>query len=174
MIDGAAAGRHRGRPGARAELEPYLGRDDIDVRRFGPDDVELRDGDDRARRRRRRATSSSSFPFTQRHHAQNALAALHAYDALGLPLDRAAEGVAGIAALALARRGARAPGGGFVVNDAYNANPTRCGPRSSISPSARGGRRRVAILGEMAELGDDAERLPPRDRQRSRPSSGSR
>ena len=37
----------------------------------------------------------------------NALAALHAYDALGLPLDRAHEGVGGDSALAVARRGAR-------------------------------------------------------------------
>ena len=48
------------------------------------------------------------LPFTQRHLALNTLAALHAYDALGLPLDRAHEGVAGDPALAVARRGDRA------------------------------------------------------------------
>ena len=33
-----------------------------------------------------------TFNFVARHHLLNALAALHAYDALGLPLDRAHEG----------------------------------------------------------------------------------
>ena len=50
------------------------------------------------------------------------------------------------------------PGGGFVVNDAYNANPTSM--RAAIEHLAEraGERRRVAILGEMAELGDASER----------------
>ena len=34
------------------------------------------------------------LPFTQRHLAENVLAALTAYDALGLPLERAEEGAA--------------------------------------------------------------------------------
>ena len=56
--------------------------------------------------------------------AENTLAALVAYDALGLPLERAQ---AGADAIRLSRwRGEELPlpGGGLVVNDAYNANPT--------------------------------------------------
>ena len=34
------------------------------------------------------------FPLTSRHQAQNALTAMTAYDALGLPLDRLAESAA--------------------------------------------------------------------------------
>ena len=47
------------------------------------------------------------LPFTQRHHAVNALAALHAYAALGLLLERAATG-AGAIQLSLARTGGAA------------------------------------------------------------------
>ena len=39
-----------------------------------------------------------------------------------------------------------------MINDAYNANPTRCAPRSTRW--RHGGRRRVAVLGPMAELDD--------------------
>ena len=40
------------------------------------------------------------LPFDQRHLAENVLAALTAYDALGLPLERAQEGASRDPALA--------------------------------------------------------------------------
>ena len=52
----------------------------------------------------------------------------------------------------------RCRGGGFVVNDAYNANPTSMRAALVDLAERAGGRRRVAILGEMAELGDEAGR----------------
>ena len=50
------------------------------------------------------------------------------------------------------------PGGGFVVNDAYNANPTSMRAALLDLAERAGDRRRVAILGEMAELGDASAR----------------
>ena len=50
------------------------------------------------------------------------------------------------------------PGGGFVVNDAYNANPTSMEAALRHLAERGAGRRRLAILGGMAELGDQAER----------------
>ena len=64
------------------------------------------------------------LPFTQRHLAENVLAALTAYDALGLPLERAGEGAARIALSRWRGEVRELAGGGLVVNDAYNANPT--------------------------------------------------
>ena len=49
------------------------------------------------------------------------------------------------------------PGGGFVVNDAYNANPDSMRAALEHLAERAGDRRRIAILGEMAELGDAAE-----------------
>ena len=102
-----------------ADLEPHL-RDDIDVRRVGPVDVELRDdgahvafGGVRIR-----------FPLTSRHQAQNALTAMTAYEALGLPLERLPESAATVLLSPWRGEELPLPGGGFVVNDAYNANPT--------------------------------------------------
>ena len=45
------------------------------------------------------------------------------------------------------------PGGGLVVNDAYNANPDSMRAALEHLAERAGARRRVAILGEMAELG---------------------
>ena len=88
----------------------------------------------------------------------NTLAALHAYDALGLPLDRPHEGVAGIRLSPWRGEEIALPGGGFVVNDAYNANPDSMRAALEHLAERAGDRRRIAILGEMAELGDASEK----------------
>jgi UDP-N-acetylmuramoyl-tripeptide--D-alanyl-D-alanine ligase len=49
-------------------------------------------------------------------------------------------------------------GGGVLVNDAYNANPTSMRAALVDLAERAAGRRCVAILGEMAELGDESER----------------
>jgi UDP-N-acetylmuramoyl-tripeptide--D-alanyl-D-alanine ligase len=142
-------------PARSAQLEPYLGRRDIDVRRFDYDEIETRGlitlfaiSGERV---------ELELPFTQRHLAANTLAALHAYDALGLPLDRAAEGVDGIALSPWRGDELALPGGGFVVNDAYNANPDSMRAALEHLAARAGDRKKVAILGEMAELGPSSE-----------------
>ena len=143
-------------PAASRELEPYLARDDITLRRFDPEDVELEDG--RGRFRIDGAVVELELPFTQRHHAVNALAALHAYAVLGFPLERAREGARDIRLSPWRGEEIALPGGGFVVNDAYNANPTSMRAALEHLAERAGPRRRVAILGEMAELGESSER----------------
>jgi UDP-N-acetylmuramoyl-tripeptide--D-alanyl-D-alanine ligase len=49
------------------------------------------------------------------------------------------------------------PGGGLVVNDAYNANPVSMRAALVDLAERAGARRRVAILGQMAELGEESE-----------------
>ena len=136
-----------------AELEAHL-RDDVQLHRVGPVDVQLRAdgahvafGGDRIR-----------FPFTSRHQAQNALTAVTAYEALGLPLDRLAESAAGVRLSPWRGEELALPGGGFVINDAYNANPTSMEAALRHLAEHGDGRRLVAILGGMAELGAHAER----------------
>ena len=136
-----------------AELEAHL-RDDVQLHRVGPVDVQLRAdgahvafGGDRIR-----------FPFTSRHQAQNALTALTAYEALGLPLDRLAESADGVRLSPWRGEELPLPGGGFVINDAYNANPTSMEAALRHLAEHGDGRRLVAILGGMAELGAHAER----------------
>ncbi|MGH3071644.1 MAG: UDP-N-acetylmuramoyl-tripeptide--D-alanyl-D-alanine ligase [Gaiellaceae bacterium] len=135
------------------DLEPHLPAD-VEIRRVPPVDVELRsEGADVAFAGRR-----IRFPFRSRHQAQNALTALTAYEALGLPLDRLDESAAAVRLSKWRGEELALPGGGFVVNDAYNANPTSMEAALRHLAERGDGRRLVAILGGMAELGEYAER----------------
>jgi UDP-N-acetylmuramoyl-tripeptide--D-alanyl-D-alanine ligase len=102
------------------------------------------------------ATVELALPFDQRHMAENVLAALTAYRALGLPLERVQEGASAIRLSPWRAETRPLAGGGVVVNDAYNANPTSMRAALLDLAERAAGRRRVAILGEMAELGDDS------------------
>jgi len=95
------------------------------------------------------------FPFAEAHNLDNALAAVAAGVALGAPLAEMADRAANIGFSRF--RGERLEmGDGIVlVNDCYNANPVSM--RAALDHLAAIGRdRRVAVLGEMAELGPDA------------------
>jgi UDP-N-acetylmuramoyl-tripeptide--D-alanyl-D-alanine ligase len=93
-----------------------------------------------------------SFNFTAPHQVQNAVAALAALDALGLPRPERVD-------VDFSRwRGEEGalPGGGLVINDAYNANPVSMRAALRYLAQRADGRRRVAVLGDMAELGHTA------------------
>jgi UDP-N-acetylmuramoyl-tripeptide--D-alanyl-D-alanine ligase len=135
-------------------LEPHLRRDDIEIRRFGPESVESFEqveGGSRVVFSVGGERLELEFPFTARHQTQNAAAALLAVQALGLPLPE------GRVDVELSRwRGEETPlpGGGLLINDSYNANPTSM--RAALEHLAAHPGRKVAVLGEMAELGPDA------------------
>jgi UDP-N-acetylmuramoyl-tripeptide--D-alanyl-D-alanine ligase len=93
-----------------------------------------------------------SFDFTARHQVENAAAALAALDALGVPRPERVD-------VDFSRwRGEELPlpGGGLLINDAYNANPDSMRAALAHLAATAGGRRRVAVLGDMAELGPGA------------------
>jgi UDP-N-acetylmuramoyl-tripeptide--D-alanyl-D-alanine ligase len=128
------------------ELEPFV-PDGIDVRRFGEPDVEIRDG--------HAVVDGVEFSFNARHQAANAAAALATLDALGYPRPTAPVEVE------FSRwrsQEQELPGGGLLINDAWNANPVAMEAAIAHLRERAGGRRTVAILGEMAELGPDAPR----------------
>jgi len=139
---------------AQSPLDAFLVRDDVEIRRFSPADIQVEQPVTRFTVGRE--TVELALPFTQRHLMANTLAALHAYNALGLPLDRAAEGVKRISLSPWRGEETDLPGGGFVVNDAYNANPDSMRAALVHLDERAAGRRKVAILGEMAELGDES------------------
>jgi UDP-N-acetylmuramoyl-tripeptide--D-alanyl-D-alanine ligase len=95
------------------------------------------------------------FPFAEAHNLENALAAVAVGVALGAPLAGMADRAANIGFSRF--RGERLElGDGIVlVNDCYNANPVSM--RAALSHLATVGEgRRIAVLGEMAELGPGA------------------
>jgi UDP-N-acetylmuramoyl-tripeptide--D-alanyl-D-alanine ligase len=93
-----------------------------------------------------------SFNFTAQHQVANAASALAALDALGLPRPAQVD-------VEFSRwRGEELPlpGGGLLINDAYNANPDSMRAALAHLAETAGVRRRVVVLGEMAELGPGA------------------
>lgn len=90
------------------------------------------------------------------HQVANALAAITAAVAAGVTVERAAEGAAEATGSRWRMALLRSPGGGVVLNDAYNANPTSM--RAALDAlAALPGRRRIAVLGAMAELGPESD-----------------
>jgi UDP-N-acetylmuramoyl-tripeptide--D-alanyl-D-alanine ligase len=143
-------------------LEPFIPAG-IDLRRFGPGGssslVAFEPGDE---------TSHAVYEIegqrvelelalSARHQVQNTLAALVAYHALGLPLEGAQEGARTIRLSRWRGEETALPGGGLLINDSYNANPTSLVAALEHQAQLAAGRRRVAILGTMAELGAESE-----------------
>ena len=149
-------------PAGEAYLEPYLERDDIRVFRFG-DGGDVRLGYFAARGQRSRLRIDAfgrpltlEFSFSSRYNATNALAALAAYHALGLPLGKAQKGARHVKLSRLRGEEVEIAGGGLLINDCYNANPLSMAAALAHLSERCGGSRRVAVLGDMAELGPGA------------------
>src|SRR5439155_17854620 len=96
---------------------------------------------------------SFEVSFTPRHLAQNALTALATANALGLRIPERID----VAFAEWRNQELPLPGGGVLINDAWNANPLSMRAALEHLAELAAGRRRVAVLGYMAELGDYAE-----------------
>ena len=125
--------------------EPLLA--EYDARRFRAPEVEKRDG--------HLVVDGVEFSFGARHQARNAAAALATLDALGYPRP---EGVVEVAFSRWRSQEQELPGGGLLINDAWNANPVAMEAALAHLEERADGRRTVAILGDMAELGPEAPR----------------
>jgi UDP-N-acetylmuramoyl-tripeptide--D-alanyl-D-alanine ligase len=90
-----------------------------------------------------------------RHQVTNALAAATAALAAGCSLDDVATGLATARSSGLRMDLRRAASGALVLDDSYNANPTSMASALE-SLAAIPARRRLAVLGVMAELGPGA------------------
>ncbi len=122
-------------------LEPYV-REDQETVFFGPggDVEELPDG--------------LVLPVSSGHMALNALAALAAVRAIGVePRGEIELQMSGLRGERIALKD-----GVVVINDCYNANPMSMrAALADLAESAPG--RRVAVLGDMLELGPDERRF---------------
>ncbi len=130
-------------------LEPYLTRSDIEVRRFG-----------RVEEPGRYAVGGHTVRletgYRARHQLENTLAALTVCDVLGVPLPA---GRLEVDFGPLREELVELPDGILLLNDCYNASPASMRAALAYLAELAGTRRRLAVLGEMAELGARAPEL---------------
>jgi UDP-N-acetylmuramoyl-tripeptide--D-alanyl-D-alanine ligase len=127
-------------PAGAALLEPHL-RDDVTTVTFGPEgDVD--------------ELGDVELPFDSAHMRRNAMAAIAAARAVGVE----PHGPVTVALSELRGERIELGDGVIVVNDCYNANPMSMrAALDDLAATARG--RRVAVLGDMLELGPDERRF---------------
>src|SRR5262249_52280317 len=99
----------------------------------------------------------AQLPVAGLHMVQNALLAVAAGRAFGLSIEECAAGLAA-APLTKARLQIKQIGGVHFLDDSYNANPDsmKAALRTLVELDAEG--KRIAVLGEMRELGAESER----------------
>ena len=97
------------------------------------------------------------------HLVDDGLCAAAAAFATGLlgaqPLAAIAKGLEGFTGVPGRVALVRAPNGVLVIDDSYNANPHSVGRALETLAELRGSGRAFAVLGDMFELGDDADAL---------------
>ncbi|MFN2612317.1 MAG: UDP-N-acetylmuramoyl-tripeptide--D-alanyl-D-alanine ligase [Solirubrobacterales bacterium] len=149
-------------PAEAGPLEPHL-TGEVRLLRFGDG------GDVYAREQRRRDPASTealvvtpvgerrfSLPFSEAYHLENTLAAIGAGVALELSLDEMARLAPRITFSALRGEVVSLPGEAILINDSYNANPVSMRAALDHLGSVEVEGRRIAVLGEMRELGPEA------------------
>jgi len=91
------------------------------------------------------------------HNARNALAASTAAIALNVPLEKIAVGLENFTGVPGRLEYKNGLHGCVVIDDTYNANPASL--RAALGVLASSGGKRVLVMGDMGELGDEAEYL---------------
>jgi UDP-N-acetylmuramoyl-tripeptide--D-alanyl-D-alanine ligase len=97
------------------------------------------------------------LPVPGEHNVRNALAAATTAIALNVPLNKIAQGLSNFSGV----KGRLQPKSGFagarVIDDTYNANPLSM--KAAIDVLAANQGQRIFVMGDMAELGDDAAKM---------------
>jgi UDP-N-acetylmuramoyl-tripeptide--D-alanyl-D-alanine ligase len=116
-------------------LEPYLTRSDIVVKRVDAD-----------------APLPFETNYTSKHQLQNTRTAIAVAQYLDVPLPKTLD----VEFSKFREEELPLPGDGVLLNDCYNANPVSMRAALEHFVVRAGARRRVAVLGDMLELGPGA------------------
>jgi UDP-N-acetylmuramoyl-tripeptide--D-alanyl-D-alanine ligase len=153
--DDAFFGEWRRRAGRRA-VSSFGIAEPADYRLIG--EVELRDG-------RQHFTVGMPdgqridipLPLLGRANVANALAAIAAARAAGATSDAIRQGLAAVSPVKGRMQRRRGSGGATLIDDSYNANPSAARAALDFLSACPG--RRIFVLGNMLELGDEAATL---------------
>jgi len=99
------------------------------------------------------------IPLLGKHNVHNALAAIAVADRLGISGDRIARGLAQACLTGMRMEKLTGRHGSTIINDAWNASPASMESAIVTLSEMTGYARKIAILGDMLELGADAEKL---------------
>ncbi len=94
-----------------------------------------------------------------RHNVVNALAAVAAALELAVPVEKIVAGLEQFVAIGGRMDLSPLPCGGLLLDDSYNSNPLSATAALDALASLPGQGRRVAVLGDMLELGENSSQL---------------
>jgi UDP-N-acetylmuramoyl-tripeptide--D-alanyl-D-alanine ligase len=95
-----------------------------------------------------------TMPVLGYHNAYNALAAAAAAHGVGIDLNTIHDALESFAAPAMRMELVKSKAGYAVLNDAYNASPASVVAALRTMNALQGYKRKIAVLGDMLELGD--------------------
>ncbi len=99
------------------------------------------------------------LPIPGRHNVSNALAVATAAIEMKVPVEKIVTGLAQFTAIPGRMNIFNLPSGGLLLDDSYNSNPLSAYAALDVLASSPGQGRRVVVLGDMLELGENSAQM---------------